>query len=140
MKMAAVRSRHRLHVDRAAEESRAPVQDGEQAHQVSYDVEITRYIKARCIKKLKGVKAKEFMLWMAVNEITVDHPPTGKIHLTSLAGVVWCGVVPHRLGSWARGAVHTKSSREGLEASERYGGPDYFVALMKTTLQRGAVN
>uniref|UniRef100_A0A0D9V3M0 DUF538 domain-containing protein n=1 Tax=Leersia perrieri TaxID=77586 RepID=A0A0D9V3M0_9ORYZ len=55
--------------------------------QVSYDVEITGYVKDRCIKKLKGVKAKELMLWPPVNEITVDHPPTGKIHFKSLAGV-----------------------------------------------------
>ncbi|KAL6848907.1 hypothetical protein ACP4OV_021490 [Aristida adscensionis] len=55
--------------------------------QVSYDVEITGYIKPRGIKKLKGVKAKELMLWPPVNEITVDDPPTGKIHFKSLAGV-----------------------------------------------------
>ncbi|KAL5227029.1 hypothetical protein ABZP36_015294 [Zizania latifolia] len=84
--MAAVRSRHRLHVDRAAEESGAPVQDGEQAGEL-YDVEITGYVKARCIKKPKGAKVKELMLWPPVNEITVDHPPTGNIHFMSLAGV-----------------------------------------------------
>ncbi|KAL6618746.1 hypothetical protein ACP70R_033885 [Stipagrostis hirtigluma subsp. patula] len=55
--------------------------------QVSYDVEITGFVKPRCIKKLKGVKAKELMLWPPVNEITVDDPPTGKIHFKSLAGV-----------------------------------------------------
>ncbi|XP_006644447.1 uncharacterized protein LOC102709782 [Oryza brachyantha] len=55
--------------------------------QVSYDVEITGYVKDRCIKKLKGVKAKELMLWPPVNEITVDLPATGKIHFKSLAGV-----------------------------------------------------
>ncbi|KAE8815955.1 hypothetical protein D1007_06492 [Hordeum vulgare] len=55
--------------------------------QVSYDVEITGYVKTKCIKKLKGVKAKELMLWPPVNEITVDDPPTGKIIFRSLAGV-----------------------------------------------------
>lgn len=55
--------------------------------QVSYDVEITGYVKPKCIKKLKGVKAKELMLWPPVNEITVDDPPTGKIVFRSLAGV-----------------------------------------------------
>jgi hypothetical protein len=30
---------------------------------VSYDVEITGYVKVKCIKKLKSVKAKELMLW-----------------------------------------------------------------------------
>ena len=55
--------------------------------QVSYDVEITGYVSAKRIKKLKGVKAKELMLWPPVNEIIVDDPPTGKIHFKSLAGV-----------------------------------------------------
>ena len=32
-------------------------------------------------------KAKELMLWPPVNEMTVDDPPTGKIHFKSLAGV-----------------------------------------------------
>jgi len=55
--------------------------------QVSYDVEITAYVKPKGIKKLKGVKAKELMLWPPVHEMTVDDPPTGKIHFKSLAGV-----------------------------------------------------
>ncbi|XP_044496464.1 uncharacterized protein LOC123218875 [Mangifera indica] len=54
---------------------------------VSYDTEITGYIDKKRIKKLKGVKAKEFMLWPPVSEITVDDPPTGKIHFKSLAGI-----------------------------------------------------
>ncbi|OVA04050.1 Protein of unknown function DUF538 [Macleaya cordata] len=54
---------------------------------VSYDVDIHGYVDKKRIKKLKGVKAKEFMLWPPVNEITVDDPPTGKIHFKSLAGV-----------------------------------------------------
>ena len=55
--------------------------------QVSYDVEITAYVKPKGIMKLKGVKAKELMLWPPVHEMTVDDPPTGKIHFKSLAGV-----------------------------------------------------
>lgn len=54
---------------------------------VSYDTDITGYIQKKKIKKLKGVKAKEFMLWPPVSEITVDDPPTGKIHFKSLAGI-----------------------------------------------------
>lgn len=37
--------------------------------------------------KLKGVKPKELMLSPPVSEITVDEPPTGKIHFKSLAGI-----------------------------------------------------
>lgn len=54
---------------------------------VSYDTDIHGYIEKKRIKKLKGVKAKELLLWPPVNEITVNDPPTGKIHFKSLAGV-----------------------------------------------------
>nr|XP_043620363.1 uncharacterized protein LOC122592234 [Erigeron canadensis] len=39
--------------------------------QVSYDTEITGYVEKKRIKKLKGVKAKELMLWPPVNDISV---------------------------------------------------------------------
>ncbi|KVH89486.1 uncharacterized protein LOC112526848 [Cynara cardunculus var. scolymus] len=54
---------------------------------VSYDAEITGYVEKKRIKKLKGVKAKELMLWPPVNDISVDDPPTGKIQFKSLAGI-----------------------------------------------------
>ncbi|CAK9148142.1 unnamed protein product [Ilex paraguariensis] len=54
---------------------------------VSYDTEITGYVEKKQIKKLKGVKAKELVLWPPVNQITIDDPPTGKIHFKSLAGI-----------------------------------------------------
>lgn len=54
---------------------------------VRYDTEISGYIEKNKVKKLKGVKTKELMLWAPVSEATVDDPPTGKIHLKSLAGI-----------------------------------------------------
>ncbi|KAG4981310.1 hypothetical protein JHK85_035268 [Glycine max] len=54
---------------------------------VSYDTEIKGYVSKKKIKKLKGVKAKELMLWPPVSEITVDDAPTGKIHFKSFAGI-----------------------------------------------------
>uniref|UniRef100_A0A1D1Z6V5 Calcineurin B-like protein 1 n=1 Tax=Anthurium amnicola TaxID=1678845 RepID=A0A1D1Z6V5_9ARAE len=54
---------------------------------VSYDTDIHGYVERKRIKKLKGVKARELLLWPPVHEITVDDPPTGKIHFKSLAGV-----------------------------------------------------
>lgn len=54
---------------------------------VSYGTEIEGYVEKKRIKKLKGVKAKELVLWPPVSEITVDDPPTGKIHFKSLAGI-----------------------------------------------------
>ncbi|CAL1393442.1 unnamed protein product [Linum trigynum] len=55
--------------------------------QVSYDAEISGYIEKNKAKKMKGVKAKELMLWPPVNEIVVDDPPTGKVHFKSLGGI-----------------------------------------------------
>ncbi|CAK9151692.1 unnamed protein product [Ilex paraguariensis] len=54
---------------------------------VSYSTEINGYIEKIKIKKLKGVKAKELMLWPPVSEISLDDPSTGKIHFKSLAGI-----------------------------------------------------
>ncbi|MCO5575090.1 hypothetical protein L7F22_028887 [Adiantum nelumboides] len=54
---------------------------------VSYDAHITGYLEKLRIKKLKGVKAKELLLWPPVSEIKLDDPPTGKIHFKSLAGI-----------------------------------------------------
>ncbi|CAK9134131.1 unnamed protein product [Ilex paraguariensis] len=54
---------------------------------VSYGTEINGYIEENKIKKLKGVKAKELMLWPPVSEISLGDPPTGKIHFKSLAGI-----------------------------------------------------
>ncbi|XP_037494812.1 uncharacterized protein LOC105641682 [Jatropha curcas] len=54
---------------------------------VSYDSEITGYVSKKLIKKLKGVKAKELMLWPPIIEIIVDNPPTGKIHFKRLASI-----------------------------------------------------
>jgi hypothetical protein len=54
---------------------------------VRYDTEITGYISKKKIKKLKGGKAKELMLWPPVNEIIVDEQPTGKIHFKSYGGI-----------------------------------------------------
>ncbi|CAN1810426.1 hypothetical protein LINPERHAP1_LOCUS25903 [Linum perenne] len=55
---------------------------------VSYDKEITGFISKKNIKKLKGVKAKELMLWPPVSEIIVgEAASTGKVHFKSLAGI-----------------------------------------------------
>ena len=54
---------------------------------VRYDSEIDGYVEKKKIKKLKGVKARELLLWPPVSEITIDDSPTGKIHFKSLAGI-----------------------------------------------------
>ncbi|KAK8468013.1 hypothetical protein PHAVU_007G202800 [Phaseolus vulgaris] len=47
--------------------------------QVSYATEITAYVEVGKIKKLTGVKAKELLVWLTLNEIFVDDPPSDKI-------------------------------------------------------------
>ncbi|XP_072967798.1 uncharacterized protein [Typha angustifolia] len=43
---------------------------------VSYAQEVTAYVDKFKIKKLTGVKAKELLLWLTLNEISVDEPST----------------------------------------------------------------
>ncbi|KAK7278031.1 hypothetical protein RJT34_23053 [Clitoria ternatea] len=43
---------------------------------VSYAPEITAYVEVGKIKKLTGVKTKELLVWITLNEIFVDDPPT----------------------------------------------------------------
>ncbi|EYU45015.1 hypothetical protein ABFS82_13G067500 [Erythranthe guttata] len=54
---------------------------------VGYSCDINGYIEKKRIKKLSGVKAKEFMMWPPVSEIKVDEAAPGKIHFKSLAGI-----------------------------------------------------
>ncbi|KAL7087558.1 hypothetical protein ACP275_13G074600 [Erythranthe tilingii] len=54
---------------------------------VGYSCDINGYIEKKRIKKLFGVKAKEFMMWPPVSEIKVDEAAPGKIHFKSLAGI-----------------------------------------------------
>ncbi|CAN0896699.1 hypothetical protein LINGRAHAP2_LOCUS18648 [Linum grandiflorum] len=55
--------------------------------QVSYDKEISCYIEKNRAKKLKGVKAKELMLWPPLSEMAVDENSTGKISIKSVGGI-----------------------------------------------------
>jgi len=51
---------------------------------MSYYTEMTGYVEKKRIKKLKGVNAKELMLWPPVSQISIDDPPTRKIQFVSL--------------------------------------------------------
>lgn len=47
---------------------------------VSYGTEVTAVVETGKIKKLTGVKAKELLIWITINEIYTEDPPTtGKI-------------------------------------------------------------
>ncbi|KAA8536721.1 hypothetical protein F0562_029199 [Nyssa sinensis] len=54
---------------------------------VSYAPEVTAYVEPNKIKKLTGVKTKELLLWITLNEIYVDDPPTGKITFKTPTGL-----------------------------------------------------
>lgn len=54
---------------------------------VSYAPEITAYVELGKIKKLTGVKTKELLVWITLNEIFVDDPPTGKITFKTPSGL-----------------------------------------------------
>ncbi|XP_020271807.1 uncharacterized protein LOC109846977 [Asparagus officinalis] len=43
---------------------------------VSYAPKITVYVEKCKIKKLTGVKIKELLIWVTLNELSVDDPPT----------------------------------------------------------------
>ncbi|RCV39604.1 hypothetical protein SEVIR_8G248100v4 [Setaria viridis] len=54
---------------------------------VSYGTEITGYAEKGRIKKVKGIKTRELMVWVPVEEIALDEPATGKLICKSIAGI-----------------------------------------------------
>ncbi|MQI72017.1 DUF538 domain-containing protein, partial [Escherichia coli] len=54
---------------------------------VSYAPEVTAYVEFGKIKKLTGVKAKELLLWVTLNEICLEDPPTGKLTFKTPTGL-----------------------------------------------------
>ncbi|XP_057431916.1 uncharacterized protein LOC130724658 [Lotus japonicus] len=46
---------------------------------VCYDTVVTAHVEPNKIKNLTGVKAKEFLVWFALNEIHVKGPPEGPV-------------------------------------------------------------
>ncbi|XP_052194275.1 uncharacterized protein LOC127802480 [Diospyros lotus] len=57
---------------------------------VCYAPEVTAYVEPNKIKKLTGVKTKEFLLWITLSDIYVDDPRTGKITFQTPAGLFRC--------------------------------------------------
>ncbi|CAL9047631.1 uncharacterized protein LOC135622143 [Musa acuminata AAA Group] len=54
---------------------------------VSYSPEITAVVEKSKIKKLTGVKAKELLVWITLDEISADGPPAGKLTFKTPAGL-----------------------------------------------------
>nr|POE61722.1 hypothetical protein CFP56_54834 [Quercus suber] len=51
------------------------------------DIEECGYVKETGFVWLSGVKAKELLIWVTLNEIFVDDPPTDKITIKILTGL-----------------------------------------------------
>ncbi|XP_040990967.1 uncharacterized protein LOC121238192 [Juglans microcarpa x Juglans regia] len=54
---------------------------------VCYDTVVTAYFEPNKIKKLTGVKAKEFWIWIPLSEIYVKDPPARWITFKTPAGL-----------------------------------------------------
>ncbi|XXG79041.1 hypothetical protein AAC387_Pa09g0197 [Persea americana] len=54
---------------------------------VTYAPEITAYVEKLKIKNLTGVKAKELLIWLTVNEIHATGPADGKVVFKTLTGL-----------------------------------------------------
>lgn len=54
---------------------------------VRYDTVVTAYFEPNKIKKLTGVKAKEFWIWITLSEIYVKDPPARLITFKTPAGL-----------------------------------------------------
>ncbi|CAO2842373.1 unnamed protein product [Amaranthus hypochondriacus] len=54
---------------------------------VSYDKHVTAFVEDRKMKKLHGVKAKEILIWITLNEICIDDPDSGKITFGTPTGI-----------------------------------------------------
>nr|XP_043626102.1 uncharacterized protein LOC122597589 [Erigeron canadensis] len=53
----------------------------------SYATEVTAFMERFKVKKIKGVKTKELLMWIPLNEVTVDDPLTGKITFKVTSGL-----------------------------------------------------
>ncbi|GMH01488.1 hypothetical protein Nepgr_003327 [Nepenthes gracilis] len=54
---------------------------------VLYDTEVTAFVESRRMKRLTGVKSKELLIWVTINEIYIDDPSSGKITFGTPLGV-----------------------------------------------------
>ncbi|XP_057537845.1 uncharacterized protein LOC130815400 [Amaranthus tricolor] len=54
---------------------------------VSYDKHVTAFVEDRKMKKLHGVKAKEILIWISLNEICIDDPNSDKITFGTPTGI-----------------------------------------------------
>ncbi|CAI9755196.1 unnamed protein product [Fraxinus pennsylvanica] len=54
---------------------------------VWYDTEVTAFVEDRRMKKLTGVKSKEFLIWVTISDIYIQDPVSGKITFGTPTGI-----------------------------------------------------
>ncbi|KAJ4703858.1 Protein of unknown function, DUF538 [Melia azedarach] len=54
---------------------------------VSYDTEVTAFVEDRRMRRLTGVKSKEFLIWVTISDIYIDNPDSKKITFANLSGL-----------------------------------------------------
>ncbi|XP_031256734.1 uncharacterized protein LOC116114737 [Pistacia vera] len=54
---------------------------------VAYDTELSSFAENGRIRKLSGVKSKELLIWVKINEMCIEDPSSGKVKFTSAAGL-----------------------------------------------------
>ncbi|KAK9136861.1 hypothetical protein Sjap_007455 [Stephania japonica] len=54
---------------------------------VSYAQEVTAFVEPRRMKRLTGVKSREFLLWVTISEICIEDPSSGSISFKTPAGL-----------------------------------------------------
>ncbi|KAI3466824.1 hypothetical protein Pfo_023487 [Paulownia fortunei] len=54
---------------------------------VWYDTEVTAFVRDRRMKRLTGVKSKEFLIWLTISDISIQDPSSGKITFGTPSGI-----------------------------------------------------
>ncbi|KAF7852112.1 hypothetical protein BT93_L0508 [Corymbia citriodora subsp. variegata] len=54
---------------------------------VSYDAEVTAFVGDRRMKRLTGIKSKEFLFWVTISDIHIDQNDPAKISFANSTGL-----------------------------------------------------
>ncbi|RDX79954.1 hypothetical protein CR513_39556, partial [Mucuna pruriens] len=54
---------------------------------VSYETEVTAFVEEHRMRRVTGVKTKEFFLWVNIAEIFIDDTDSGKIFFANSTGI-----------------------------------------------------
>ncbi|KAJ9135873.1 hypothetical protein P3X46_032999 [Hevea brasiliensis] len=54
---------------------------------VSYETEVTAFVENRRMRRVTGVKTKEFLIWVTISDISIDPTDTEKINVANPTGI-----------------------------------------------------